>query len=86
MCSILLVTFLSTDKHLLTAREIKNMEDIRKAITSRTPLSDYIKHKIKMLKEDFRIKLSFEDIAKLKACTSEIQADRIAHDILMAKL
>lgn len=49
-------------------------------------LDEYIEQKIKMLKEDFKIRLSFKDIANLKACTSEMQVDRVARDIFKNKL
>ena len=59
------------------------MDTISEAITSTIPLPRYIKQKIKMLQDDFKIKLSFKELETLKACVSEMQVDRVAHDIFM---
>ena len=49
-------------------------------------LSQYIKEKIRMLREDFCIKLSYAEVAHLKALTTETQVDQYAHDLLVTKL
>ena len=47
-------------------------------------LKEYIKEKIRMLDEDFKIgyKLTDADIAELESAKSEIHCDRIARKIL----
>ena len=49
-------------------------------------IADYIKEKIRMLKEDFYIKLTDEEIEKLKSMTRDIDVDHYAHDLIMNKL
>ena len=49
-------------------------------------LDDYIKEKIRMLKEDFFIKLTDEEIEKLNSMTREIDVDHYAHDLIKNKL
>ena len=51
-----------------------------------TPLGDYKKEKLRMLEEDFRLRLTFEEIEAINSCTSDLQADRVARDILRNKL
>ena len=44
-------------------------------------MKQYIEEKITMLKKDFRIKLSRNELDALESATTETQADRIARDI-----
>lgn len=45
-------------------------------------LKQYIKEKIRMLKKDFFIKLTDEQIAHMKSLKNEIQVDNYAHDLI----
>ena len=46
----------------------------------------YIKEKIRMLKKDFYINLTDEEINHMKSLTRDIDVDHYAHDIIMSKL
>lgn len=45
-------------------------------------LDKYIKEKIRMLKKDFMIKLTPEQIAHIRELKNEIQVDNYAHDLI----
>ena len=49
-------------------------------------LSQYIKEKLRMLKEDFCVKLTYAEVTHLKSLKTEIQVDQYAHDLLVKKL
>ena len=45
-------------------------------------LKQYVKEKIRMLKKDFMIKMTDEQIAHMKSLKNEIQVDNYAHDLI----
>lgn len=49
-------------------------------------LEDYIKEKLRMLQEDFFIKLTDEEITHMKSLTRDIDVDHYAHDLIMNRL
>jgi hypothetical protein len=49
---------------------------------SNTSLENYIKEKIRLIREDFCIALNNEQIAHMKALKNEIQVDNYAQDII----
>lgn len=49
-------------------------------------LHQYIEDKITLLQEDFRIKLTAEEIYNMRQLTSEIAVDQYAHTLIMTKL
>ena len=49
-------------------------------------IKSYIKEKIRMLKKDFFIKLTDEEINHLKSMTRDIDVDHYVHDLIMKKL
>lgn len=49
-------------------------------------IEEQIKTKIKMLKDEFHIKLSFEDLNSLKSPKDRNELDRVARGILNLKL
>lgn len=50
------------------------------------PLPRYMDRKIKMLREDFHIRLTKTEVAAIRGAQSEIEVDRIARDIIHRKL
>ena len=49
-----------------------------------TDLDKYIEEKLRILKEDFKIKLKKPQINRLMECKSDFEVDRIARDIIMS--
>lgn len=49
-------------------------------------IEEQIKTKIKMLEDEFHIKLSFEDLNNLKSSKDRNELDRVARGILNLKL
>ena len=49
-------------------------------------LSDYIEQKIRMLTEDFKFKLTYDELQSLRGSTTEMQVDRVARGILSKRL
>lgn len=49
-------------------------------------IEEQIKTKIKMLEDEFHIKLSFEDLNSLKSSKDRNELDRVARGILNLKL
>ena len=45
-------------------------------------LKQYIKEKIRMLRNDFMIKLTTEQIIHMQGLKNEIQVDNYAHDLI----
>ena len=50
------------------------------------PLKQYIKEKLKMLQDDFRLKLSTTEITHMQSLKTERQVDNYAKALLNAKL
>ena len=46
----------------------------------------YAKAKVKMLKEDFHLRLTAADIDRMKSMTRQIDIDNFAHDLIARKL
>ena len=55
-------------------------------IPRRIPLSQYIKGKLKMLQEEFCLKLSATEITHMQSLKTERQVDNYAKSLLNAKL
>lgn len=49
-----------------------------------TDLDKYIEEKLRILKEDFKIKLKKPQVSRLMECKSDFEVDRIARDIIMS--
>lgn len=50
------------------------------------PIKTYIKRKIRMLKEDFYLNLTEEEISHMKSLKRDIDVDHYAHTLLNNKL
>ena len=46
----------------------------------------YAKAKVKMLKEDFHLRLTKSEVDRMKSMTREIDVDNFAHDLIARKL
>lgn len=57
-----------------------------KTIGGDVPLEIYIRNKVSMLKSDFKIFLTPEDLEKLLFAGSEISVDNYAHDLIKRRL
>lgn len=51
-----------------------------------TTIKAYIKEKIRMLKKDFLITLTEDEIKHMKSLKRDIDVDHYAHDLIMSKL
>jgi hypothetical protein len=49
-------------------------------------LTEYVAEKLRLLKNDFKVKFTDEERAKLCSAKSEISVDNVAHDILKSRL
>ena len=49
-------------------------------------LEDYIKEKLRMLQEDFYLKLTEEEINHMRSLTRDIDVDHYAHTLFTTKL
>ena len=49
-------------------------------------LKEYALAKIRMLKEDFRIKMSYEEETHMLSLTTEADMDRYAHQLIVDRL
>ena len=50
------------------------------------PIKTYIKEKLRMLKEDFYLRLTEEEIAHMKSLKRDIDVDHYATQLIMDKL
>ena len=50
------------------------------------PIKTYIKEKLRMLKEDFYLHLTKEEVKHMKSLAREIDVDHYAHTLLNNKL
>lgn len=62
------------------------VKDVLWGFKKKLTLKEYIDAKIKMLKKDFLIDLSTDDVRRFRACQGEIQVDNLARSLLRRKL
>ena len=58
----------------------------REIIHNSVPLPIYIKRKLKMLREDFKLSLSESEIEHMDALTTEIAVDNYAQKLILSHL
>ena len=62
------------------------MSDISESRMENIPLPEYIKQKIHMLKSEFKIHLTYDDVDHFNSLKREIEVDQFAHYLLMQRL
>ena len=55
------------------------MNDISESRMENIPLPEYIKQKIHMLKSEFKIHLTYDDVDHFNSLKKEIEVDQFAH-------